>query len=417
MPKFSYLARKGDGGRESGVIESRNKQDAIAILQKKDLLVTSIIQYDSADKGKKGPGFLSFGSRKKVKKFKHTGVKFIDLVILARQLAMLLSAGVSLLKALEVIRRQVDSKRLHDVLSDISKNMEAGHTFKDSLVKHKRVFSDLWLFLVETGEASGNLPTVLDHLAKYLEERESFKQKIFSALMYPAVLLLVSVGAILFFVIKIVPTFVGILSGLNVKLPLPTQILISISNVMKKYFLLMIGAAIIIWFIFDRISRYDKVKRAIEMIQLKLPLFGSFFSFMMVENFATTMSILIESGVPIIYALDICERSQPSKSMQTVIRDVKNHVRDGKSLATPLENSGFFAPMVIQMITIGEEIGELSEMFKRIAKFYQEYLGAFVTRFASLFEPLMIVFMGVIIGAMVISIFLPIFQLATASAR
>ena len=416
MPKFSYLARKSDGSKESGIVESLNKQEAVSILQKKGLLVTSIIQYDAAAKAKSPLQFFSFG-KQKGKSFKHNKVKFSDLVIFSRQLSMLLGAGVSLLKSLEVIIRQVDSKKLHEVLTDISKNMEGGQTFKDSLMRHKDIFSDLWLFLVETGEASGNLPVVLDHLAKYLEDRQSFKQKIISALMYPCVLLVVAIGGVMFFVIKIVPTFTTILSSMNVELPLPTRILITISNTAKNNFLPAVAVIIIFVFIVKKLMRDDRVKGFIEVIQLRLPLFGNFFSFMNVESFATTMSILIESGVPIIYALDICERSQPSKTMQAIIRDVKNNVRDGKSLASPLEKSGFFAPMVIQMITIGEEIGELSEMFKRIAKFYQEYLSAFVTRLASLFEPIMIVFMGFIIGAMVISIFLPIFNMATASSR
>lgn len=414
MPKFSYLARKSDGTKDSGVIQANSKEEAISLLQKKGLLITSLLQYEAATKSIAKP---SSSGKLKTKSFKYNRVKFADLVILARQLSMLLGAGVSLLKSLEVITKQVESRKLYDVLTDVAKNMEAGQTFKDSLIKHKDVFSELWIFLVETGEASGNLPVVLDHLAKYLEDRQSFRQKIISALMYPFVLFIVAIAALMFFVIKIVPTFSSILTSINVELPLPTRILINLSNTLRKRWLFGIAILILLFFLFKKLMKNEKVKLLVEKLQLRLPVFGHFFSFMNVESFATTMSILIESGVPIIYALDICERSQPSNIMREIIHDVKVNVRDGRSLAVPLEKSGFFAPMVIQLIIIGEEIGELSEMFKRIAKFYQEYLANFVARLASLFEPIMIVFMGILIGGMVISIFLPIFNMATATAK
>lgn len=408
MAKFSYIARTKEGTKTTGTIEAIDRNEAIAILQRKDLVISSIAQYDVATIEKKL-------EKKKVKKFKHRGVRSGDLVIFARQLAMLLGAGVSLMKSLDVILKQVDSQRLHDTLFDISKEMEAGRTFKDALAKYKNIFSELWLYLVETGEASGNLPMVLDHLANYLEERQAFKRKIISALMYPCVLFFVAIGAVLFFVVKIVPTFTQILSSMNIALPLPTRILIEISNFMRKKVILILLTIFGLVFLIKKLMKFDRIRIIIEKIQLGLPIFGNFFRFMMIETFSTTMSILIESGVPIIYALDISERSQPNKIMRQIIGGVKISVREGKSFAIPLEKTDFFPPMVVQMISTGEEIGELSNMFKRIAKYYQEYLEAFVTRLAALFEPLMIVFMGVIIGAMVISIFLPILSMATSA--
>ena len=418
MARFSYIARTKDGQKDAGTLEAASQDEAVAVLQRKGLVVTSIIQYDMASSasGRETRSGISLGG-KKLNKFKHKGVRFGDLVIFARQLSMLLGAGVSLMKSLDVISKQVDSQRLYEVSSEIAKDMERGKTFRDSLARFKDIFTDLWLYLVETGEASGNLPIVLNHLANYLEDRQAFKTKIISALMYPAVLFVVAIMAVLFFVIKIVPTFTSILTSMNVELPLPTQVLIGLSNFLRKRFLLFVAIIVGSVFLMKRLIKIDSVRNFVEKVQLNLPLFGNFFRFMMVESFSTTMSILIESGVPIIYALDISERSQPNKTMRDIISRIKISVREGKSFSIPLEKSGFFPPMVIQMISTGEEIGELSTMFKRIAKYYQEYLGAFVSRLTSLFEPLMIVFMGGIIGAMVISIFLPIFSLATASGR
>lgn len=417
MPKFSYISVAKDGKRETGIIESINQEEAVAVLQRKGLVVTSIIQYDisSVHPDIKKKNILL--DKPKHRKFKHMGVRSGDLVVFSRQLSMLLGAGVSLMKALDVILKQVDSQKLCETIADISKSMETGKTFKDSLGKHKNIFSDLWLYLIETGESSGNLPTVLDHLAKYLEDRQAFQRKIISALMYPIILFLVSIGAVMFFVLKIVPTFTQILGSMNVEMPLPTKILISISYVLRKRFFLFIIVIVGLVFLVKKMMKIDRTRYLIEKIQLRLPIFGNFFRFTMIESFATTMSILVESGVPVIYALDISERSQPNKTMQELIGAVKNSVREGKSFAIPLGSTDFFPPMVVQMISIGEEIGELADMFKRIAKYYQEYLEAFVTRIAALFEPLMIVFMGAIIGAMVISIFLPIFNMATATAH
>ncbi|MBL7197861.1 MAG: type II secretion system F family protein [Candidatus Omnitrophica bacterium] len=414
MPKFSYIARTKEATKNTGMIEAVSQDEAISLLQKKDLVVTSIIQIDKLSSAQEKKKSIAL-ARSTTRKFKHKGASSGDLVVFARQLSMLLGAGVSLMKSLDVTLKQVDSQRLNEAISDMSKDMEAGRTFKDALAKHKNIFSELWLYLVETGEASGNLPMVLDHLANYLEEQQAFKTKIISAMMYPAILFIVAIGAVMFFVMKIVPTFTKILTSMNVALPLPTQILIGISNFLTKRFFLMILIVTGMVFLFKNLMRNENVKALIEKIQLKLPLFGSFFRFMMIESFSTTMSILIESGVPIIYALDISERSQPNKTMQEIIGGIKLSVREGKSFAIPLEKTDFFPPMVIQMISTGEEIGELSNMFKRISVYYRQYLEAFVARLTAIFEPLMIVFMGVIIGAMVISIFLPIFSLATGA--
>ncbi|MFC1646217.1 type II secretion system F family protein [Candidatus Omnitrophota bacterium] len=411
MSKYSYIARTKQGTKDTGILEAANQDDAVSILQKKELIVTSIIQID-----KKDTYIQKKASRPTANKFRHTGVKSGDLVIFARQLSMLLGAGVGLMKSLTVTQKQIDSKRLHDAISNMAKEMEAGRTFKDTLSKHKNIFSDLWIYLVETGEASGNLPRVLDHLATYLEEQQAFKTKIISALMYPAVLFLISIGAVLFFVMKIVPTFTKILDSMNIPLPLPTQILVGVSSfLIHRFFFLVIGVGAAI-FIIRKLMKNDAVKNFVERTELKLPLFSNFFRFMMIESFSTTMSILIESGVPIIYALDISERSQPNSTLKQIIAGVKISVREGKSFATPLEKANFFPPMVIQMISTGEEIGELSGMFKKISEYYRQYIEAFVARMTALFEPLMIVFMGAIIGAMVVSIFLPIFSLATGSA-
>lgn len=409
MPKFSYISRKTTGERESGVIEGPSQDEVLFQLQKRGLLVTSIIPFDL---NKKEPSFTKDTKAKEKKQFSHNGVTANDLVLFSRQLSMLLSAGVSLLRSLDIVSKQVDSKKLFTVINQIRQDMEAGRTLKDSVGKFPEIFDALWVNLIETGEASGNLPTVLDKLAYYLEETMSFQRKIISALMYPGILLLVSLLAVFFFVVKIVPTFSKILTSFGVELPLPTKILIGISDFLTKKFFLLAAIITVFVFLFKFFSKRPPLNRAIEEFKFKVPIFGDFFRFLFLERFATTMAILIESGVPILYALEISERSAGSMKMAETIAFIKKSVKEGRSMAVPMEKSDFFTPMVIQMVSIGEEIGELSNMLKRIAKFYQEYLETFVIRLATIFEPLMVVFMGFVIGAMVISIFLPIFSLA-----
>ena len=410
MPKFSYIGRKSSGAKETGIMEGPSQDDVVSQLQRKGLFVTSIIPFDV---GKKDPVFLK-ETKVARKQFTHNGVRAGDLVLFARQMSMLLGAGVSLLRTLDIISKQVDSKRLFDIIVQIRQDMEGGRTLRDSLAKFPDIFSALWVNLIETGEASGNLPMVLDKLAYYLEESESFKRKIISALMYPGILMVVSVSAVLFFVIKIVPTFSKILDSFGVELPMATRILIAISNLLTKKFLWIVAGIALVVFVVRKFSSRPPFNRIIEDTRFKLPIFGDFFRYMLLERFATTMSILIESGVPILYALEISERSSGSLKMSETLQFIKKNVKEGRSMAAPMEKSELFTPMVVQMVAIGEEIGELSNMLKRIAKFYQEYLETFVVRLASIFEPLMIVFMGIIIGAMVISIFLPIFNMATA---
>jgi len=285
------------------------------------------------------------------------------------------------------------------------------------MAKHPAVFSELWVNLVESGEASGNLAMVLTRLATYLERNAAFRRKIISAMIYPAMLMLAGLAALFFLTLRIIPTFADLFAGFNVTLPLLTRMLIGISAFLRKYMLMIIGIIILAFFAFRRFIKTKEGRRAYERFLFRLPIFGEFFRALVVERFSSEMSTLVESGVPILYSLEISEHSVGNLVMADVIRRVKEDVREGKPLSRPLEQSGFFEPMVVQMVNIGEEIGELSQMFKKINAFYQEYAETFLVRFISLFEPIMLVFMGVVIGIMVVGMFLPIFQISQIAGR
>jgi len=413
VPRFSYIGRKGTGERDTGILDALSPDEAVLQLQQKGLIVTSILPLEISQQMTAGTAPRNIARRKR-SQFTHSAVRATDMVITARQLALLLGAGVSLLRSLDIIGKQVDSKKLFDIVGQIRQDMEGGRTLRDAMAKFPKVFSALWLNLVETGEASGNLPTVLEKLAYYLEEDMAFRRKILSALLYPGILLLISVSAVMFFVMKIIPTFAGILESFGVPLPLATRVVINISHFLVEKSYILVAAIAGIVFFFRHLNAQPKFNRLFEEMRLKAPVMGDFFRYMLLERFATTMAILVESGVPILYALEISERSAGSAKMSECIAFIKKNVKEGRSMAEPMEKMEIFTPMSIQLVSIGEEIGELTGMLKRISKYYQEYLETFVNRLATIFEPVMIVFIGIIIGAMVISIFLPIFNLATS---
>ena len=411
MEKFSYIAIDKTNKETTGFEEALDQDELIARLQARDLIVLSVSSETGEGlihKAKTTP--LPAGDHHLTLRRYRIGGD--DLVIFCRQLATLLGAGVTVLKSLDVISKQVSSRRLYSVIRDLQKNMEQGLSLHEAMSKHSKVFSDLWVNLVESGEAGGNLPVVLSRLASYLERNASFKKRIISALIYPAILLLAGLGALLFLTIKIIPTFADLFKGFNITLPFLTQVLIDISSFLRKNIITIIVIAGSGFFLLRRYIKTRDGRLHYERFQFNLPVFGEFFRALVVEKFSSNMATLVESGVPILYSLEITERSVDNLVMAGVVRQIKENVREGKSLSRPMEESGFFEPMVVQMVSIGEEIGELPQMLKKINIFYQEYVETFLMRFTSMFEPLMLIFLGLIIGLMVIGLFLPIFKIA-----
>jgi len=410
MARFYYVVRDATGKRVTGFEEGSTPEEIVGRLQAKDLIVIDVTADYEQSKDEQEAVVVAG----KVKK-RHGRVTSDDMVLFCRQLATLLGAGVTILKSLDIISMQVNSAKLFNVLKSLQKNMEAGLSLHEAMAKFPNVFSELWVNLVESGEASGNLAVVLNRLATYLERNAAFKKKIISAVIYPAMLMTVGLGALLFLTIKIIPTFAELFRGFNIKLPFLTQILMMVSDAIRKYFLIWAGITIVAVIVFRKYIQTKEGQKNFENFQLKLPIFGELFRAMTIERFSSEMSTLVESGVPILYSLEIVEHSVGNLIMSDIIRKIKEEVREGKPLNQPLSKSGFFDPMVVQMVTIGEEIGELSPMFKKINAYYQEYVETFLTRFASMFEPIMLIFMGLIIGIMVVGMFLPIFQISQIS--
>lgn len=411
MPKFYYIGRNSKGVKETGVEDALTQENAVTKIQARGLIVVNVIPEGSEvfDSSKTG-SIMKFKAKKK-----HGGVNSEDITMFCRQLSTLIGAGVTILMSLDMISKQVNSKKLFAVIKDLKKNMEGGLSYHEALALHPKIFSDLWVNLAESGEASGNLAVVLSRLASYLEKEAAFKGKVISALVYPAILMVAGTGALLFMTLKIIPTFAEIFKGFNITLPLLTQVIVNGSEFLSKNFitiLLSIGGII---FAFKKYTKTKSGRLNLEKFQYKIPVLGEFFLALNVEKFSSEMGTLLESGVPILYALEITGRSVDNLIMSDVIRRIKEDVREGQPMRDSLERSGFFEPMVVQMVGIGEEIGELPQMFKRINSFYEEQCDTFLTRFVSMFEPLVLILMGGMIGVMVTAMFLPIFALTKLS--
>lgn len=414
MPKFIYTIVSKNGKKQTNRAEAESQEALLNKLQADGVTVVSITEEAI-------PGKISPETEARVRPIprvslsQHSGVASSDLVVFARQLATMLSAGVNLLRCIEIISLQVTSRKLQSALEAVKTDISSGRNLSDSLAEHPKIFSKFWINLVTAGEASGSLPMVLDKLAFYLEAREAFKTKIVSAMIYPLLLLVVALLANFAFLFFIVPRFYEIFATFNIKLPLVTRLLLALSNFLRRGIIYITLAGIAMFFGLKNFISTPSGKRFFDKQQLKAPLLKDMIQAILMERFASQISMLLESGVPILYALEITQHGMGNVLMEDAVEHVKDSVRQGKTFHAPMEESGLFPPMVTQMVAIGEEIGELPKMCNRIAGYYQQYVETFISRLTSIFEPIMIVFMGLLIGAMVIAMYWPIFKISTGA--
>jgi type IV pilus assembly protein PilC len=394
MPVFQYSAKDINGRTVVGVVDAPNENEATTMLHNKSYIVLSLKQVKAKA--------LSATSQK---------IKLEDLVVFSRQLATMIDAGIPLVQALSILSEQVDNKGLKAVVLTVRQDIEAGMSFCDALAKHPQVFSELFINMSRAGEASGMLDEVLDRLASYLEKTASLQRKVNSSLVYPAVVISMAILITAVLLIKVVPTFKGIFDMLGGKLPLPTQILILISDIVRKYFFLaVVGIAGIVW-LFKWYISTPKGLYNFHVFQLRVPVLGTLFQKVAVAKFSRTFSTLVRSGVSVLNALDIVGKTSGNKVVEEAVAGCRIAVRDGEPIATPLQRSKVFPPLVCRMIGVGEQTGQLEKMLTKIADFYDDQVDAAVAGMTSLIEPLVIALLGVLIGGIVIALFLPIFKI------
>jgi type IV pilus assembly protein PilC len=403
MGAFLYKARDRQGGLQSGRLDAGDPDEALAVLQQRGLIVLSVAPFEAGATLK--PKTIA-GHRY------HTRVTNDDKILFCQQLAVLLEAGIPLLRSLNVIAAQTESRVLLAAIEQIKRDVEGGWTFRHAMAKHPHVFSRFWINLIETGEASGHLPKSLIQLSRYLESTRELQSKAMTALTYPLILIGAAVVALLIFIFKIIPIFKGIFASMGAELPAITKMVLAMSDFARQYALVVLAVMVAVGYGVRQFVRTEQGRSLFDQLLLEIPLFKMLFVNLQLAQFARGLSTLLESGVPILAALEIMSRSATNVVYARAIAQTQEHVREGGSMAEPLERTALFPPMVVQMIQVGEEIGELGKMLERVAQFYEERVATFLSRLSVTFEPIAIAIMGLVIGGLVIAIFLPIFQMA-----
>lgn len=402
MSIYKYSAKDKNGQTINGTIQASSEAEVADILRKKELMVFSV-EFDKASAAKS--------------KFTDKKVKLDDLVIFSRQLATMIDAGIPLVNALGILAEQIENENLKEIVSIVREDIEAGMSFCDALAKHPLVFSELFVSMVKAGEASGMLNEILDRLAMFMEKQAALSRKIISSLVYPAVVVSMAVLITTVLLIKVVPTFKGIFDSLGGTLPLPTQVLIFISDLLRKYFLitlLLLGGAI---FAFKKNLETKKGRYRFDDFTLKVPVFGPLLRKLAVAKFSRTFSTLVKSGVSVLSSLDIVSKTSGNKVVEEAVVNCSKSVRNGEPISRPLAKSGVFPPMVTRMISVGEQTGQLEKMLSKIADFYDDQVDAAAGALTSMIEPMVIAFLGVVIGGIVIALFLPIFKISQLMAH
>jgi type IV pilus assembly protein PilC len=396
MPSFTYVAREAGTGREiRSTMDAQNEQAAIAGLLNRNLLVVSI-QEKVGKKGKTAGGRVGLS----------------DLVVFTRQLATMIDAGLAMVQSLQALAEQTTNKVMRDTIKDVCARVEGGDSFSEALSKHPKTFNRLYVCMVAAGERGGLLAEILSRLATYLENTSKLRKKVKSAMMYPTAVTIIAIGITVFLLVKVVPVFGDVYKGFGHSLPGPTQGLLSLSKFVREYLVYMIavmGGGVYGWL------AYIKTKKGREFwdrTRIRLPIFGQIAHKICLARFTRTLASLIRSGVPILEVLQIVGNTVGNVIMEKAVRTAASDIEKGESISTALGKHPVFPSMILRMITAGEQTGKIENMLERISDFLDDEIQTTLSGLTSLIEPLLIVFLGVVVGGIAICMFLPIFKMA-----
>lgn len=396
MAQFVWKGKTRQGAVTGGVIAADSKDLAIADLRRRQIEVTSVKE--------KGKEFA-------VPKIGAGKVAAKRLAIFTRQFSVMIDAGLPLVQCLEILGTQQDNKHFQKIILAVRQDVESGSSLAEALRKHPKAFDDLYVNMVAAGEAGGILDTILRRLSTYIEKAVKLKGQVKTAMIYPISVL--SVAAIVVFIIlwKVIPTFASLFAALGAQLPLPTRIVIAMSNFVARYFLFIVGFVVLAVYALKRYYATYKGRRVIDNIILKSPILGDIMRKIAVARFCRTLSTLTSSGVPILDGLEITAKTAGNAIIEDAIMVVRKGVESGKTIAEPLADTKVFPPMVVQMIGVGEQTGALDAMLSKIAEFYEEEVDNAVNGLMKLMEPVMIALLGAIIGTIVVAMYMPMFDL------
>jgi type IV pilus assembly protein PilC len=399
MPVFLWEGQTRKGEKKKGEIEAANEAALRGILRRQGLTSITVKQ-----KPKNLSEYLPFLKQK---------VKEKEVVIFARIFATMINAGLPLIQCLELLAQQEQNKTFAQIITAVKEDIEGGSTLSDALRKYPKVFDDLFVNLVAAGESGGILDVILQRLSNYMEKAMKLKSKVKGAMTYPASVLVISIAVVSLLLVKVIPTFQKMFEGFGGELPGPTQFLITLSTYAQKYFLVAIIALAVAVYAFRRYYKTEKGTLLIDDLILKSPVFGPLLKKVAVARFTRTMSTMMTSGVPILEGLAIVSKTAGNKVVENALIRVRKSISEGKTIAEPLLETGIFPPMVVQMIAVGEATGALDAMLSKIADFYDDEVDTAVDAMTALLEPFMMVFLGGVVGGMIIAMYLPIFKMAS----
>ncbi len=398
MPTFTYKSRVR-GKMKSGEVEAEDEKSAISKLKQQNIRVTTV--------KKKGGESALFGP--KVHK-----ITTRDVVIFTRQFSTMVDAGLPLVQCLDILGKQADNPTFGETILKVKGNIEVGNNLSESLKKFPHIWDSLYCNLVEAGEVGGILDIILRRLAEYIEKAEALKKKVKSAMVYPGAIVSVAFVVVAFLMIFVIPAFATMFSGGGQELPGPTQIVMNVSDFFQNQWWVMLLGSITFFFVFKKVYATERGNIEIDRIALKLPVFGMLIRKVSVAKFTRTLGTLISSGVPLIEGLDICARTSGNKIVEIAVFKTIEAIKEGETIAAPLSREDVFPPMVIQMIDVGEASGSLDKMLAKIADFYDEEVDAAVEGLTAMLEPMLMVFLGIIVGFIVVAMYLPIFKMGEA---
>ncbi|MBW3661080.1 MAG: type II secretion system F family protein [Gemmatimonadetes bacterium] len=394
MPTYVYKARTVGGETQSGELTASSESDVVGLLRRRRLVVTSV---------KEKPKEISFslGGRVKTK----------DLVLFTRQFATMINAGLPLVQSLDILASQQENPKVAAKIKALLNNVESGSTLADAMRHHREFFNDVYINMVAAGEAGGILDVILLRLADYLEAAEALRRKVRGAMFYPATVMGFAMLAIAVLLIFVIPTFAGFFESAGVALPLPTRIVMGLSDFMLGYWWAILAALGIAFYLLRMYRGSPQGRLATDRALLRMPILGAVLRKAAIARFSRTLGTLVSSGVPILEGLEITAKTAGNKVVEDAVNESRVSIAGGETIAEPLKKSGVFPQMVVQMINVGEQTGGLDEMLEKIADFYDDEVESAVAALTSIIEPVMIVFLGLVVGGMVVAMYLPIFDI------
>jgi type IV pilus assembly protein PilC len=398
MPTFVYSARSATGEMQSGEIELKDRDAVVGFLRRQRMVPLKI---DEKKASMRIPGLGS-------------GVSTRDIVIFTRQFATMINSGLPLVQSLDILAKQSENKQLRKVIEQVLYDVESGQTLADSLRNHQKVFPELYVNMVAAGEAGGILDTILLRLAVFLEKADALKRKIKGAMIYPGVILTVAIGAVAILLIFVIPTFQTMFASAGIALPAPTQFVIFLSETLQTKWYVFVLAIVMTLVLLRQYYATPGGRLVLDRLLLNLPILGPLQRKAAIARFTRTLGTLVSSGVAILDGLEITAKTSGNRVLHDAIMESRASIAGGETISEPLKRSGVFPPMVVSMINVGEQTGGLDEMLTKIADFYDEEVDAAVEALLAAMEPLMIVFLGVIVGGMIVAMYLPIFDMIGA---